>query len=135
MKTMERNKGQAETPGSKQTPAACQPGTKTLLFKSCKCPEKGNDIFISLCMNQLFLGFFCEGKMLLLAEQQEEALPESPRTLQKTLTQQINRKVDSNVLTLFFFKKKKKDVIMPAVHDTEESHTFSATVRKQKPSG
>ena len=103
---MERNKGQAETPGSKQTPAACQPGTKTLLFKSCKCPEKGNDIFISLCMNQLFLGFFCEGKMLLLAEEQEEALPESPRTLQKTLTQQINRKVDFNVLTPL--KKKKK---------------------------
>ena len=108
MKTMERNKGQAETPGSEQTPAACQPGTKILLFTSCKCPEKGNDIFISLCMNQLFLGFFCEGKMLLLAEQQEEALPESPRTLQKTLTQQINRKVDSKALPPLKTKQTKK---------------------------
>ena len=108
MKTMERNKGQVETPGSEQTPAACQPGTKILLFTSCKCPEKGNDIFISLCMNQLFLGFFCEGKMLLLAEQQAEALPESPITLQKTLTQQINRKVDSKALNPLKTKQTKK---------------------------
>lgn len=85
MKTMEKNKGQAETPGSEQTPAACQPGTKILLFTSCKCPEKGNDIFISLCMNQLFLGFFCKGKMLLLAEQQEEALQNPQEHFRKLL--------------------------------------------------
>ena len=66
MKTTERTKGQAETPGSNQhhrapavSPQPRQPGTKILPFKSCKCPEKGNEIFVSLCMNQLFWGFFC----------------------------------------------------------------------------
>lgn len=83
-----------------------QPPTKLLLparlalqsfFSNlCKCPEKGNEIFISLCTAQLFLGFFCWGKMPLRAEQQDDVFAEASRRLQEG----CNRYTEKLVLKL-----------------------------------
>lgn len=35
---------------------------KSFLSNLCKCPEDSNEIFISLCMDLLFSGFFCLSK-------------------------------------------------------------------------
>lgn len=84
MKTTERTKGQTEKPGSNNTPQLpASLALESFFSNLCKCPEKGNEISISLCTGQLSLGFFCLGKMPLKAEQQDDVFPESSRSLRK----------------------------------------------------